>query len=47
MTFLTRRLGPVEASLAHEENPSKTAILRAEASSIITQIGILQQKLAD
>jgi capsular exopolysaccharide synthesis family protein len=44
---LTANLGTVERQVEQQQDPGKATVLRAHATSIITQIGILQQKLAD
>jgi succinoglycan biosynthesis transport protein ExoP len=45
--FLTERLSVVNESEAHAATSHRRAQARAERTSLVTQIGILQQKLAD
>jgi capsular exopolysaccharide synthesis family protein len=44
---LTAQLGTIQKEAARQKDPGPETVLRAEASSIITQIGILQTKLTD
>jgi polysaccharide biosynthesis transport protein len=45
--FLTARLTTVEGNASAQPTQHEAALIRSESSSLITQIGILQQKLAD